>query len=115
MRLHLGGHLNWYDLHKRAWLMIPLSEPVSLIELLQELQVPTGEVALTVVNGRLVELEQARVSDGDRVELYPPIGGGSHTNPSRRRKRVFPTPPPTPPASQGEVWGGMEDARRAML
>jgi sulfur carrier protein ThiS len=76
MRLHLGGHLNWYDPHKRSWLTISLPEPTPLIELLQELQVPTGEVALTVINSRLVELEQARVSDGDRVELYPPVGGG---------------------------------------
>jgi sulfur carrier protein ThiS len=77
MRLHLGGHLNWYDPHKRPWLTIPLVEPVALGELLVRLQVPPGEVALTVVNGRLVSLDDARVSDGDRVELYPPMGGGS--------------------------------------
>jgi sulfur carrier protein ThiS len=77
MRLHLGGHLNWYDLQKRSWLMIQLAEPMLLVELLDRLHVPPGEVALTVVNGRLVSLEDVRVSDGDRVELYPPIGGGS--------------------------------------
>ena len=77
MRLHLGGHLNWYDPHKRPWLTIQLVEPVALVELLDRLQVPPGEVALTVVNGRLVSLEDARISDGDRVELYPPMGGGS--------------------------------------
>lgn len=77
MRLHLGGHLNWYDPPKRSWLMIQLAEPMLLVELLDRLQVPPGEVALTVVNGRLVSLEDVRVSDGDRVELYPPIGGGS--------------------------------------
>ena len=77
MRLHLGGHLNWYDPHKRPWLTIQLVEPVALVELLGRLQVPPGEVALTVVNGRLVSLEDARVSDGDRVELYSPMGGGS--------------------------------------
>jgi sulfur carrier protein ThiS len=77
MRLHLGGHLNWYDPQKRSWLMIQLAEPMLLVELLDRLQVPPGEVALTMVNGRLVSLEDVRVSDGDRVELYPPIGGGS--------------------------------------
>lgn len=77
MRLHLGGHLNWYDPHKRAWLTLELAQSVPLLDLLEQLQVPAGEVALTVINGRLVELEQARVSDGDQVELYPPIGGGS--------------------------------------
>jgi sulfur carrier protein ThiS len=77
MRLHLGGHLNWYDPEKRSWLTIQLVEPVALVELLDRLQVPPGEVALAVVNGRLAELEDVRVFDGDRVELYPPIGGGS--------------------------------------
>jgi len=77
MHLHLGGHLNWYDPHKRSWQTIPLAEPVALVRLLDLLQVPQGEVALTVVNGRLVPLEDARVSDGDRVELYPPVGGGN--------------------------------------
>ncbi len=77
MRLHLGGHLSWYDPEKRSWLVIPLAEPVVLVELLDRLQVPPGEVALSVVNGHLVALEGVRVSDGDRVELYPPIGGGS--------------------------------------
>ena len=76
MRLHLGGHLSWYDPQKRSWLEIHLSEPMSLVRLLDQLQVPGEQVALTVVNGRLVELKDARVSDGDRVELYPPIGGG---------------------------------------
>jgi len=76
MRLHLGGHLSWYDPQKRSWLEIYLYEPLSLVELLDQLQVPEDEVALIVVNGRLIELKDARVSDGDRVELYPPIGGG---------------------------------------
>ncbi len=79
MRLHLGGHLNWYDPHKQAWLTIQLTEPVRLIDLLEQLQVPAGEVALTVINGRLVQLAEAHVAEGDRVELYPPIGGGAQT------------------------------------
>jgi sulfur carrier protein ThiS len=28
------------------------------------------------VNGELVELAAARVNPGDRIELYPPMGGG---------------------------------------
>jgi sulfur carrier protein ThiS len=77
MRLHLGGHLNWYDAQKRAWLTIRLAEPARLIDLLEQWHLPVGEVALTVINGRLVELAEARITDGDRVELYPPIGGGN--------------------------------------
>ena len=91
MRLHLGGHLSWYDPEKRSWLVIPLAEPVVLVELLNRLQVPPGEVALSVVNGRLVSLEDVRVSDGDRVELYPPMGGGSLSAYERRGTLALPT------------------------
>ncbi len=76
MRLHLGGHLSWYDSQKRSWLELSLSEPVTLIELVRQLDLPLGEIAISAVNGQVVSLEEARVSDGDRVELYPPIGGG---------------------------------------
>ena len=76
MHLHLGGHLNWYDAHKRSWQELELSGPTRLTDLLDRLHVPPGEVALTVVNGQLTELQHAVVSDHDRVELYPPIGGG---------------------------------------
>ena len=76
MRLHLGGHLSWYDPQKRSWLELSLSEPTALIELVRQLKLPPEEIALIVVNGHAVSPEEARVSDGDRVELYPPIGGG---------------------------------------
>jgi sulfur carrier protein ThiS len=48
-----------------------------LIELVRQMNLPSEEIALTVVNGHAVLLDEARVSDDDRVELYPPIGGGS--------------------------------------
>jgi sulfur carrier protein ThiS len=76
MRLHLGGHLNWYDTSKRSWLELDLQAPVRLSGLLEEYGIPAAEVALYVVNGELVELEEALVSNTDRVELYPPVGGG---------------------------------------
>jgi sulfur carrier protein ThiS len=76
MRLHLGGHLSWYDSQRRSWLELHLSVPTALVELLRQLELPLAEIAITVVNGHAVPLEEARVSDDDRVELYPPIGGG---------------------------------------
>jgi sulfur carrier protein ThiS len=81
MRLHLGGHLSWYDPQKRSWLELSVSEPAALIELVRQLKLPLEEIALTVVNGHAILLDEAYVSDADRVELYPPIGGG------RRRYR----------------------------
>ncbi len=76
MQIHLGGHLSWYDPEKRSSIQVPLSQPTLLTELVQKLGLPTGEIAIVVVNGQAVELDQARIADGDRVELYPPIGGG---------------------------------------
>lgn len=76
MRLHLGGHLNWYEPQKRAWLELPLATPALLTALLTQLGVPPAEVAIVTVNGRLARLETATVEDADRVEVYPPIGGG---------------------------------------
>ena len=77
MRLHLGGHLDWYDPQKRAWLDLRLDAPLLLTDLLQQLGIPAGEVAIVAVDRRAVPLEGTRVSDGNRVELYPPMGGGA--------------------------------------
>ncbi len=76
MKLHLGGHLAWYAPQKRSDLEIPVGEPTALSALIAELGVPAGEIAIVAVNGTAIELKDARVRDQDRVELYPPIGGG---------------------------------------
>ena len=78
MQLHLGGHLSWYDTYKRSDVPVPLSQPIRLLALIESLGLPPGEVAIAVVNGSAVALEAALVSDGDRVQLYPPIGGGNY-------------------------------------
>lgn len=77
MQLHLGGHLSWYDSGKRSDVPVPLAQPTRLLTLIENLGLPSAEVAIAVVNGSTVSLEEALVSDGDRVQLYPPIGGGS--------------------------------------
>lgn len=77
MQLHLGGHLSWYDSGKRSDVAVPLAQPTRLLTLIENLGLPSAEVAIAVVNGSAVSLEEALVSDGDRVQLYPPIGGGS--------------------------------------
>ncbi len=76
MHLHLAGHLAWYDAQKRAHLEIHLAEPTRLLTLLRQLGVPPEEIAIVVVNDAPVTLD-ARVCDTDRVELFPPVGGGS--------------------------------------
>jgi len=77
VRLHFGGHLSWYLPQKNANLDIPLEGPTRLVDLLVKLNIPAGEVMLTVINGELVDLSIATVTDADRVALYPPIGGGA--------------------------------------
>ncbi len=77
MQLHLGGHLSWYAPDKRSDLVVPLLQPSRLLPLIEGMGVPPAEVAITVVNGNAVSLEEVVVSDGDRVQLYPPVGGGN--------------------------------------
>lgn len=87
MRVHLGGHLSWYDPGKRAWLewdaaaaLMACREGVSgsltPADVAQHLGLSRGEIALVAVNGRVVDPDAAPLVQDDRVELYPPIGGG---------------------------------------
>lgn len=75
LRLYLGGHLNYYDAGQRARQEILLAHPVALRDLLDQLGVPAGEVAVVAVNGEQASLDDT-IAPGDRVELYPPMGGG---------------------------------------
>lgn len=76
MRVHLGGHLSWYDAEKRDWLEVVEPDPISLGDLAARLGVPCAEVAVIAVNRRLAHWDDAPVGGGDIVEFYPPMGGG---------------------------------------
>jgi sulfur carrier protein ThiS len=76
MRVHLGGHLNWYEPQHRSWVELPANGTRSLLDICAAVGVPPEEVAVAVVNGQAVDLEHATAASGDRVEFYPPIGGG---------------------------------------
>ena len=76
MRLNLGSHLSWYVPGQVSRMEILLANPVHLLELLSRLKLPPAEVAVAAVNGRWVSLETAVVTDVDRVDLHPPVGGG---------------------------------------
>jgi len=76
LELHLGGHLAFYAPQKQSRFNIPIDQPTDLGLILQQLGVPLAEVAIVAVNGELVDLASTRVKPGDRVELYPPMGGG---------------------------------------
>ena len=76
MKLHLGGHLSFYVPQRRSWVELSLQTPQSLPDLLSGLGIPPAEVALVVVNGALAQDEAPIITESDRVELYPPMGGG---------------------------------------
>jgi len=52
------------------------SEPITLLALAQQLGLPAAEIAIVAVNGRACALETTVVTDCDKVEFYPPLGGG---------------------------------------
>lgn len=76
MRLHLGGHLNYFDEQQRANLEIELVGKQRLEDVLARLRIPVGEIFLVSINGELVALEGAWIQPDDHVQLYPPMGGG---------------------------------------
>ena len=76
MRVHLGGHLAWHDPQKRSWIEIDPAAPISLIDLARQLGLPRAEIAVVAVNRRTVPFDDTLVSDVDRVEFFPPLGGG---------------------------------------
>ena len=77
MKLHAGGQLTWYLPQKQSDLEIQLEAPTRLTEVIARIPIPAGEVVLVVLNGELADLNTVMVTDADRVELYPPIGGGA--------------------------------------
>ena len=76
MRLHLGGHLNFFGEGKQPWQEIALSSVTPLIEIINRLGIPAAEIALTVVNGEMADLQSAQVGNEDEVQIYPPVDGG---------------------------------------
>ncbi|MEW6262909.1 MAG: MoaD/ThiS family protein [Thermodesulfobacteriota bacterium] len=47
----------------------------TVAQLLESLGIPAKKVKIIMVNGHHASLDQA-LSDGDRVGLFPPVGGG---------------------------------------
>lgn len=53
----------------------PLPEGATAGFLVRDLGIPPDEAKLILVNGRRVETD-AVLADGDRIGIFPPIGGG---------------------------------------
>jgi len=76
VKLTLGGYLSSYDAQRRSRLQLNLEQSMLLSELLLQLDIPVSEVDLVAVNGEQTNLAEAWIAPGDKVELYPPMGGG---------------------------------------
>ena len=76
MEIILGGYLTFYHPEKENRLSVEVSEPASLLAVLQRLDFPTGEIHLAVVNGEAVDMAETIVSNQDEVKLYSAVGGG---------------------------------------
>jgi len=55
---------------------VELRDGATIAELIGQLGIPEADVHLTIVNGRMVHARSEPLSDGDRVGLFPPVGGG---------------------------------------
>jgi hypothetical protein len=76
VKLHLGGHLNYYDARHRTRIEVHLREPLPLDALLQQFNIPTSEVMLVVLNGELAARKNPLLVDDDCLDLYSFAGGG---------------------------------------
>lgn len=76
MLIFLGGHLNFYHSRKEKWLHVKVEQPARLTNVLEENDIPLGEVHLAVLNGDQVEIRTAMVTDQDEVKLFSAVGGG---------------------------------------
>ena len=77
MKVHLGGHLAFYDPEKRSRFEVHLEAEMALLDLIRELGIPEAEIAIAAVNRTVVSLAEARVGDADRLDLYSAMGGGA--------------------------------------
>ena len=76
MKLYTGGHLSFYMPGRKQSLELVIDAPKPLIEILAQIGIPLSELAITVINGDLVQAEAAVVHDGDQVRVFSAVDGG---------------------------------------
>jgi molybdopterin converting factor small subunit len=72
----LYATLSRFGRGKRAGtpLRVDLREEATLLDLINQLKIPTEETRITFVNG-IIQEPGWRLKDGDEVGMFPPIGG----------------------------------------
>jgi molybdopterin converting factor small subunit len=54
---------------------VEISKGSSIIDLVQQLNLPENEVKIAFVNGRVENLDFL-MKEGDEIGIFPPVGGG---------------------------------------
>ncbi len=76
MKLYAGGYLTFYAPGQEPEVVQDISEPMALIKLLDDLGIPIGDVQLVILNGQIIDLNQAIVRNQDEVKVFPGVDGG---------------------------------------
>jgi sulfur carrier protein ThiS len=78
VKVHLWGELGFYGPGREARFEVPLEHGMPILDALRLIGVPPAEVAVAGLNGEVVRLEDPSltVTDGDRLDLFPPSSGG---------------------------------------
>lgn len=53
----------------------PVAPGTTVSDLVRQLEIPPEEAKLFFINNRRVEMDTV-INDGDRVGIFPPVGGG---------------------------------------
>ncbi|MCL0091886.1 MoaD/ThiS family protein [Dehalococcoidales bacterium] len=75
VEVRLYASLQKYSLRRDEPLVIRLNDKAKLGDLLDELKIPKEEIKVALVNSKWEE-ENYLLQDGDRIGIFPPIGGG---------------------------------------
>ena len=75
VRLHASLERIRPELKAGEALPLELKEGTTVERMVEALDIPKKGIHLVVVNGRTRPLDHP-LSDGDRVALFPPVGGG---------------------------------------
>jgi len=70
------GDLRRHTPGQKERLPVEVPDHTTVLRVLEDVGVPWGEVGLVVVNGALVD-ERRELADGDKLEVFSPIGGGA--------------------------------------
>lgn len=54
---------------------VEVEDSASLTDLIHKLGIPEADVHLAIVNGRILHDRTLTLRNGDRVALFPPVGG----------------------------------------